>query len=660
MSTISADQIANVVPNVLSAGGNALNLNGLLLSPSNRVPIGTVSSFPNGPAVSAFFGAGSTEAVDAAIYFAGFNNSNVLPGALLVAQYPQAAVPAYLRGGNVAGLTVPQLQGLSGTLSVAIDGVVRNGGTVNLSAATSFTSAATIIQTALNTSPPSQAVVTGAIATTTATVTGSIAANVLTVTAVGGGVLQPGAILTGGTIAAGTQIQNQLTGTAGGVGTYAVSIAQVVASVAITATYGTLTVSAVTSGVLALGQTLSGAGVTAGTLIWALGTGAGGTGTYFVSPSQTASSTSITAIATNVVVTFDSVSGAFVTTSGIVGTPSTAAFATGTLAVLLALTLATGAVISAGSPGLTPSTFMNNLINVTQNWATFMLTVDPDGGSGNTQKFLFAQWNGLQADRYAFICWDTDASPTVTLPAPASLGQLIAAAQLEGTALIYQPVGSPNPPGAIAAFECGFVASIDFTETNGRSTAAYKSQSGLFADVTNGAVAANLGGSPLVAGSFGNNYNFYGAYATANQTFVFFNRGVISGKFQWIDSYVNQIWLNNAFQLDVVELLTQLKSIPYNPAGNALLEAGLSDTIKQAINFGAIRQGVPLSSLQAAEVNQAAGAIIAPTLATRGWYLQVLPATPQVRQSRGSPPCTFWYMDGQSVQALNLASVLLQ
>ena len=56
----------------------------------------------------------------------------------------------------------------------------------------------------------------------------------------------------------------------------------------------TLTVSAVASGTLQVGQVLSGSGITAGTYISALGTGTGGTGTYTVSPSQTVASTAIT------------------------------------------------------------------------------------------------------------------------------------------------------------------------------------------------------------------------------------------------------------------------------------------------------------------------------------------------------------------------------
>jgi hypothetical protein len=58
----------------------------------------------------------------------------------------------------------------------------------------------------------------------------------------------------------------------------------------------TLTVTAVTSGTLLVGHTITGTGVTAATTITALGTGTGGTGTYTVSASQTVASTTITQV----------------------------------------------------------------------------------------------------------------------------------------------------------------------------------------------------------------------------------------------------------------------------------------------------------------------------------------------------------------------------
>ena len=55
-----------------------------------------------------------------------------------------------------------------------------------------------------------------------------------------------------------------------------------------------MTVSAVASGTVLVGATITGTGVTAGTRIVSAGTGTGGTGTYTVSASQTVSSTTIT------------------------------------------------------------------------------------------------------------------------------------------------------------------------------------------------------------------------------------------------------------------------------------------------------------------------------------------------------------------------------
>lgn len=55
-------------------------------------------------------------------------------------------------------------------------------------------------------------------------------------------------------------------------------------------TGSTLTVTAMTVGTIRVGQTLTGTGVTAGTTIFALGTGTGGIGTYTVSTSQTVAS----------------------------------------------------------------------------------------------------------------------------------------------------------------------------------------------------------------------------------------------------------------------------------------------------------------------------------------------------------------------------------
>src|SRR5262249_15990392 len=130
MSTIPASELVNVLPGVLEAGGSALDLNGLMLTTSIQVPIGTVQQFPDAVSVQNYFGPSSHEASLATIYFNGFDGATAAPGNLLFAQYPASAVAAYLRGGNISGLTLAQLQTISGTLNITIDGYPRSAASI--------------------------------------------------------------------------------------------------------------------------------------------------------------------------------------------------------------------------------------------------------------------------------------------------------------------------------------------------------------------------------------------------------------------------------------------------------------------------------------------------------------------------------------------------
>lgn len=653
MATIPASLLVNVLPNVLNAGGNALVLNGLILTQNTRVPAGQILSFPNdGVSVSDYFGPSAAEVEIADVYFNGFNGSTQKPSDILFTQYNAASVAAYLRGGPVSQLTIPQLQGLSGSLTIVVDGYTYTAASVNLAAATSYSAAAALIKTALNTTLPTAASVTGSIAPGTASVTASISGNVMYVTAVSSGTLVPGAIIAGTGVTAGTQIDAQLSGTTGGVGTYAVSATQVVPSETITASYGTLTVTAVSTGTLSIGQTVTGGTTAAGTIITGLGTGTGLTGTYYVNLTQTVVSGALTTKGTALDVSFDSVSGGFVVTSGIRGSASSIAFATGTIAGPIYLTQAQGAVLSQGAAASTPSAFMTDITQISQNWATFMTIFDPDSGSGSEQKQEFADWTNDQNKRWCYVAWDADVTPTLSNNATSSFGNIVKTAEFNGTCPVYDPENGP----LIAAFVCGTAASINFEATNGRITFAFRGQDGLTAGVTNATVYENL---------VANGYNCYAAFATANQSFVEFQPGLVSGEFQWLDSYINQIQLNNALQLALMELLQNVNSVPYNTAGYALIKAACADPINAGLNFGSIRAGVTLSSLQAAQINTAAGTTASnnkasDTLYLQGWYLQVVDASPQVRQARQSPPCNFWYADGQSVQKIVLNSVLVQ
>lgn len=335
-------------------------------------------------------------------------------------------------------------------------------------------------------------------------------------------------------------------------------------------------------------------------------------------------------------VTYDAIRGAFVLTSTTTGAASSMSIGSGAISAGLMLTAATGAVLSQGAIAAVPSTFMNAVTQVTQNWACFMTVWEPLVAD----KMLFAAWVNAQNQRYAYVCWDSDITVTQS-GNTTSFGPQVIAGNFTGVIPVY-------PAADKAAFICGMTASIDFTQRNGRITYAYKGQSGLLADVTDPTVATNL---------IANGYNFYGAYATANQAFTFLQSGSTPGVWKWIDAYINQIYLNSQFQLALMTLLSASKSLPYNAVGYGMIAAACQDPINQALNFGSIRNGVALSAQQAASVNAAAGVPIDQSLTNFGYYLQVLPASAQVRGLRQSPPCTFWYTDGGSIQKINLASV---
>lgn len=494
-NSIPASQLVSVLPSVLGAGGSPIALNSVWLDNTGdtSIPIGTVQPFANLLAVQNWYGAGSAQAALAAIYFAGFIGCSQLPNVLYFAQYNTAAVAAYLRGGSVGGLTLAQLQAINGTINITVNGTATGNVTVNLAAATSFSNAATIVNTAL-----------------------------------------------------------------------------------------------------------TGASVT------------------------------------SVTCSYDALRTAFVFTSSTTGSASTIGYSTGTASAALYLTAATGAVTSQGAVAAVPATLMNNVINVTQNWCTFMTLAEPT----LTNKLAFAAWVNSQTSlQYMYVCFDSD-STALSANATGSFGYLTSS--YNGVMPVW------NPSGQVAAFICGTTASINFNQRNGRITYAYKGQAGLPADITNATQALNL---------VANGYNFYGTWATASQQFTNLYPGMISGKWAFADAYVNQVSLNSGFQNALMNLLTNSKSIPYNNPGYTQIASALNAPIQAALTFGSIQAGVPLSAAQAAAVNAAANATVAPTLNQVGWYLQVLPANAQTRGQRQSPPINFWYTDGGSIQQISMASI---
>jgi hypothetical protein len=341
----------------------------------------------------------------------------------------------------------------------------------------------------------------------------------------------------------------------------------------------------------------------------------------------------------------------FYFTSPTTGAASTIGYATGSMSAAMKATLATGAGLSQGIVADTPDTAMDRVKLATQNWVDFMTMWEPD----TDNKQLFAEWVNAQNQRFAYVAWDTDANASVS-GNTTNFGY-IAKDLAYNTVMV---VGG-DPATAVefgedyevicrnlAAMALGTTASIDFSRANARITFAFKSQAGMIPSCTDEQLADNL---------IANGYSFYGKYATANDQFNFLYNGQVSGVWAWMDTFVNQVYMNSQFQLALMSLLTSVGSIPYNESGYSLIRAAMLDPINAALNFGAIRFGVSLSSSQAAQVNQAAGRDVATIIQQQGYYLQILDPGAQVRGNRGTPVINFWYTDGGAIHKITVASI---
>jgi hypothetical protein len=219
----------------------------------------------------------------------------------LVHRNQQGIITGWLQ---TASMVLPS--GLQTALFNDVDMWVMNRGTtyaqVNQKAFANFADGSASFAAAGAAAPGAASGSTSSIAAATFAATGSISDNLLTVSAVGSGSIYPGASFTGTNVATGTQVVSQVTplraGEAlNGVGRYRVNIPeQVVASTALSGTYGVLTVAGTVAGTFQPGAVLSGTNVVAGTTVGQQLTGTpGGAGTYVVSNNTVVASTAITA-----------------------------------------------------------------------------------------------------------------------------------------------------------------------------------------------------------------------------------------------------------------------------------------------------------------------------------------------------------------------------
>lgn len=330
---------------------------------------------------------------------------------------------------------------------------------------------------------------------------------------------------------------------------------------------------------------------------------------------------------------------AFIISSATTGVASTISFASGVAAPLLFLSSDKGAIVDNNTVADTVNTAAARMTSYDSNFAT----ITHIGGSfdDNVLKKL-ATWSTQQRDRYHLVTWGID--PLAIVPNSTVAFGAWAKEFTSGVTPVYGTLDK-------AAFFCAIDASVNYEETNGRTTSAFRSQDGLVPEVTDQATADAL---------VSNGYSYYGAWATANDRFLMAGNGMVTGDFKWIDNYMFQVFLNSQFQLASVIGLQNYSSTPYNSDGIAIRRAILQDPINQGVNFGGIRAGVVLTEQQKNIINSEAGFDAASQLFTKGWALSIQLPSAQARANREPFIEKFFYTDGSSLQRIEMTSTNVQ
>lgn len=149
MSKIPLSRDFKITPSTVSAAGTALDVYGLLLSNNELLPVGKVAEFTLASDVGAAFGTTSKEYLAAQLYLSGYDNSTVRPGSVLFGRMVQTPVAGWLLSGSFKGVKIAALQSITGTITLTVDGAPVTSTSLNLSAVTSFSDAATAIAAAI-------------------------------------------------------------------------------------------------------------------------------------------------------------------------------------------------------------------------------------------------------------------------------------------------------------------------------------------------------------------------------------------------------------------------------------------------------------------------------------------------------------------------------
>lgn len=346
----------------------------------------------------------------------------------------------------------------------------------------------------------------------------------------------------------------------------------------------------------------------------------------------------IAAIIGNVTCEYHAPSKRFIIKTETVGVDAKITVATGQVADALGLSEDAGAVASRGAEKTSASETMRLITGRFKNFVTFFTAYD----ATDEENLELAKWVSANYG-YVFLV-HTKENNALVAESTADIASQIKALGYQYSAAIW---GGAE----MAAFVSGCFASVAWERNNAVITQAFKRSALVSPNVTSDDEydALNEKG-----------YSFIGNFACRNSEFNIAYQGLtVYGDFKYLDSLINDIWLNSKVQTSVFFGLQQMDAVPYNEQGYASVKAWMLDAMEAGLKNGVIRAGVTLNETQKDTLFNLLGDDYSADLYQNGFLILVLDPGAQVRGMRGSPETYYVYTSGGSIHCVHGESIVV-
>ena len=338
------------------------------------------------------------------------------------------------------------------------------------------------------------------------------------------------------------------------------------------------------------------------------------------------------------------------------GSGSTLSFASSTVqsvADLMNLTAANGAVLSQGQGIQTPAQNMATLqAQFTDQFTIFFvdtLNGTMTGAGGDAINLGVAQWVSGQVasgNQYWFAAWSNEAALESASDTTSIFYQITQLAYVNCSVFDEVLYNVSDRVAAVA----GGLAALDLSQPNSALTIAFKNQLGLTTSVTDTAIAQIIGINPATGTGKGiNYYGNIGVSGTKTNVNAFYG-GWMTGPYAFVDNLIANVWTTVQIQTQLLSFFTLVPQIPNDPAGDAQVRAILNGVMSGNVTNGIIGIGEVFSTA----INQQLIALgINPQeMTNNGYVIQKTPSTQAQRQARASAPWNIYYVQASAVQQI--------